>query len=156
MSTKRKIWFSVLVIGVLLIGFAVLLIYRNVAIGNPFVGTSNDITVALDKKVVMGADKVVLREGDKTLTITDRKQVRDIAKDFVVANSSGLCGYHNDRWIEIYNGDRLVRQIHWNDHEDLATIENADNIYGARWATVQVKLSKDDAEKYNRLYAKLK
>ena len=156
MSTKRKIWFSVLAVGVLLTAIAVIMLCNNVAVSNPFSNGANDLCIAFDKKAVMGADKVVLREGDKSLTITDRKEVRDIAKDFVVANCSGLCGYHNERWIDIYNGDKLVRQLHWNDHDNLATIENADNIYGARWNAVQVTLSKEDAEKYTRLYAKLK
>lgn len=158
MSTKRKILISGIVISVLLTISAVLLICRNVGIHTPFSSLGNGaISVVFDKAEVLSADKVVLREGEKSLTITDPAQVRAIAEDFLVANSAGLCGYYADRWIDIYNGEKLVRQIHWNDHDDLATVYRADR---AHWLwlykTAQVSLSKEDAAEYTRLYALVK
>lgn len=155
MSTKRKTLILGIIISVLLTITAVLLFYRNVGINTPFSSLGNGvISVVFDKAEVLRADKVVLREGEKSLTITDPQQVRAIAEDFMVANSAGLCGYYNDRWIDIYHGEKLVRQIHWNDHDDLATVYRADRTHWL-WphTEAQVSLSKEDAAEYARLYA---
>ena len=158
MTAKRKVKIILITIATLIAAAILFFVTSNVAISNPFSRLGNGVlSVVFDKAEVLGADKVVLRDGDKSLTITDRKQVRDIARDFVVANSWGLCGYHNDRWIDIYNGDKLVRQIHWNAHDDLAVVYKKDSkhwmLHGSEG---QVTLSKKDAQKYNELYAMVK
>lgn len=155
MSAKRKILISCIFISVLFLILAVLFIHKNVGISNPFSPVGNGaISVVFDKQEALNADKIVLREGEKSLTITDKIQVRDITEDFMVANSSGLCGYYSERWIDIYNGEKLVRQIHWNDHDNLATIYKEDFSHWIHpFSEAQVTLSKEDAAKYTRLYA---
>ena len=158
MSKKSKIWIWVLSIIAVFVLAASLLIYQHVAINLPFSETPQGaVSVVFDKAAVLGADKVVLREGDKSLTITEPDKVRDIAGDFLVGNCSGLCGYHHDRWIDIYNGDKLVRQVHWNDHDDLAVVYKKDALHWLWPGNVaQVSLSSEDAEKYTELYSLVK
>ena len=157
MTKTKKIIGICVCAGIVLLLFAAWLIGRNVGINNPFAPLGNAISVVFDKAQVLDADKVVLREGDKSLTITDPAQVRSIAEDFLVANSSGLCGYYQDRWIYIYNGEKLVRKIHWNDHDNLATVYQADLTHWlSPYTTAQVTLSAEKAAEYTRLYAQIK
>ncbi len=84
------------------------------------------ISVVFDKHLVLGADRILIYEGDDLITITDEILVRRISSEFVVANRTDLCGYHSDRRLEIYNGNHLVRTIQWNACCELAEIYEAD------------------------------
>ena len=111
------------------------------------------VAVVFDKHEVRNADRIVLQDGDTVITLTDSTQVRALASEFVVANRSGLCGYYRDRWMEIYRGDKLVRNIHWNDHDDLVTVYEAD---AGHWVLFgsdkgQIQLSDEMEERINTL-----
>ena len=111
------------------------------------------IAVVFDKQDVKNADRIVLRDGDTVITLAEPTLVRDLASEFVVANRSGLCGYYRDRWMEIYRGDRLVRNIHWNDHDDLVTAYEAD---AGHWVLFggdkgQIQLSDEIVDTINAL-----
>lgn len=111
------------------------------------------VAVVFDKHKVKNADRIVLRDGDTVITLTDPTLVRDLASEFVVANRSGLCGYYWDRWMEIYRGDRLVRNIHWNAHDDLVTAYEAD---AGHWVLFggdkgQIQLSDETIDTINAL-----
>lgn len=67
------------------------------------------ISVVFDKPFVKGADRIVVYEKGQVITITDKDTVREIADLFVVANCTALCSPGTERRIEIYNGNRLVR-----------------------------------------------
>jgi len=69
------------------------------------------ISVVFDKPFVKGADRIVVYEGSQVITITDKETVRQVADLFVVANCTALCSPGNERRIEIYNGNWLVREI---------------------------------------------
>ena len=69
------------------------------------------ISVVFDKPFVKGADRIVVYENGQTVTISDKDTVRDIADLFMVANCTALCSPGSERRIEIYNGNRLVRNI---------------------------------------------
>ena len=69
------------------------------------------ISVIFDKPIVKGADRVVVYEHNRVVTITDTQTVRQIADLFMVANCTGLCNPSQDRRIEIYNGQLLVREL---------------------------------------------
>ena len=116
------------------------------------------IAVVFDKQDVKNADRIVLRDGDTVITLTDPALVRDLASEFVVANRSGLCGYYWDRRMEIYRGDRLVRNIHWNAHDDLVTVYEAD---ARHWVLFggdkgQVQLSDETVDTVNALFESVK
>lgn len=106
---------------------------------SPFVAVSTSgftgvgggcFSVVFDKHMVLGADRVLIYEGDDLITVTDESLVRRIASAFVVADRTGLCGYHSDRRLEIYNGQQLLRSVQWNACCELAEIYNAD---AAHW-----------------------
>lgn len=106
---------------------------------SPFVAVSTSgftgvgggcFSVAFDKSLVLGADRIVIYEGDEVITVTDEALVRRISSEFVVADRTDLCGYHSDRRLEIYNGQQLVRSVQWNACCELAEIYEAD---AAHW-----------------------
>lgn len=106
---------------------------------SPFVAVSTSgftgvggscFSVVFDKHMVLGADRVLIYEGDDLITVTDETLVRRIASAFVVADRTDLCGYHSDRRLEIYNGQQLLRSVQWNACCELAEIYNAD---AAHW-----------------------
>ena len=69
------------------------------------------ISVVFDKPFVKGADRIVVYEDGQVITITSKETVRQIADLFVVANCTALCSPGSERRIEIYHGNRLVRNI---------------------------------------------
>ena len=102
--------------------------------------------VVFDKAAVMGADKIIYQAGDQELVITDPDTVRKIASQFVVANRAGLCNAQDDRYMYIYNGDRLVRSLRWRCCAEIVDIYEED---AAHWLfppechTGQVELNKE-------------
>lgn len=126
MSRKKKLYIICSVLVIIALTAAVLC--RHIAISaSALQRVGGDcFAVVFDKAAVMSADRIVMREGEKVVTITDKALVREIASEFVVANRTALCGYHQDKWMEIYNGDKLVRNIHWNDHDHLVEVYEAD------------------------------
>lgn len=121
--SRLILWISILAALLLLTGLFLCCVAVRVT---AFTEAGGCIAVVFDKHRVLQADRIVLREGDKTVTVTDQKQVQELASAFVVADRSALCGYYMDRWMDIYCGDTVVRQIHWNDHEELVTVYEAD------------------------------
>ena len=120
---RLVLWISILSALLLL----TILLFHCMAVRiTAFTEAGGCVAVVFDKHKVLQADRIVLREGDKTVTITDPQQVQELASTFVVANRSALCGYYMDRWMDIYCGDTVVRQIHWNDHEELVTVYESD------------------------------
>lgn len=144
-----------------LLGLIILAVALLIFVGSFFIGVSADtnagggcIGVVFDKAIVMGADKIVVYDGDEVITITDKEDVREIASEFVVANRAGLCGYRSGERMEIYNGSKLVRSIHWNECCELADIYEVD---ATHWAFPsmskigQVELSRDALARVNRI-----
>ena len=104
------------------------------------------IAVVFDKAEVKGADKVVYKAAGKEITITDSEAVKKIASQFVVANRAGLCNSQDDRYMYIYNGDKLVRSLRWRCCEEIVDIYEADAshwLFPSECSTGQVELSKD-------------
>ena len=144
-----------------LLGLIVLAAALLIFVGSFFIAVSADtnagggcIAVVFDKATVMGADKIVVYDGDEVITITDKEDVREIAAEFVVANRTGLCGYRSGERMEIYNGGKLVRSIYWNECCELADIYEVD---ATHWAFPslskigQVELSQDALNRVNRI-----
>jgi len=112
-----------------------------------FSNASGDcIAVVFDKSAVIGADKIVYVAGNREITITDPDTVKNIAKRFVVANRAGLCNSLDNKYMYIYNGDKLVRSMRWRCCEEIVDIYEED---GLHWllppecSVGQVELSKD-------------
>lgn len=114
-TTKNRI--SGPVIGIAIVVVLVLLgwIFVDVSAGYLLQGKAGGcISVVFDKPFVKGADRIVIYEKGQVITVTDKQTVRQMADLFVVANCTALCSPGNERRIEIYNGDRLVRDIRQN------------------------------------------
>lgn len=70
------------------------------------------ISVIFDKPRVKGADRIVVYQNNQVVAdISDPEPVRQIARLFTVANRTDLCDYEGGWRMEIYNGDRLVREV---------------------------------------------
>ena len=103
------------------------------------------IAVVFDKADVLGADKIIYQVGDQQVTITDPDTVRKIASQFVVANRAGLCNAQDDRYMYIYNGDKLVRFLRWRCCEEIVDIYEEDTthwLFPPECHTGQVELNK--------------
>jgi hypothetical protein len=104
------------------------------------------IAVVFDKASVMGADKIVYQIGSKEITITDPATVKEIASHFVVANRAGLCNSQDNRYMFIYNGEKLVRSLRWRCCEEIVDIYEEDATHWllpAECHTGQVELSRE-------------
>ena len=111
-TTKNRI--SGPVIGIAIVVVLVLLgwIFVDVSAGYLLQDKAGGcISVVFDKPFVKGADRIVIYEKGQAITITDKQTVRQMADLFVVANCTALCSPGNERRIEIYNGNWLVREI---------------------------------------------
>lgn len=130
--------------------------FIGISTAGAFTAGGGCFSVVFDKALVLSADRIVIREGVKTVTITDKALVREIAAEFVVANRTDLCGYHADKWMEIYNGDLLVRSIHWNACCELAEIYEADAfhwVFPSHSNIGQVYLSREFRERLDQIIA---
>ena len=124
-------------------------------IGAQFIGIHNGlfsnasgdcIAVVFDKAAVLGSDKIVYVVGNKEVTISNPDSVKKIAKEFVVANRAGLCNSLDNRYMYIYNGDKLVRSMRWRCCEEIVDIYEEDSLHWllpSECNVGQVILSKD-------------
>ena len=102
------------------------------------------ISIVFDKQAVLGADRIVYKVGDAEITITDPNTVRMIAEKFVVANRAGLCPSTDQKWMYIYNGDKLVRSLQWRACNEIVDIYEADSthwLYPSECTVGQVEVS---------------
>ena len=140
---KYRIW---IVIGCVIVAVLVASQFVGVHIGIFDSGGGSCISVAFDKMSVLTADKIVYRVGEKEITITDPETVRYIADHFVVANKGGLCPSLDNKWMYIYNSDRLVRSMRWRCCEEIVDIYEEDALhwlFPPECSVGQVELSKD-------------
>ena len=148
MSKKKK---RGIIIGSICTGLILLVLLCSQFVAADF---SDIFSVVFDKAFVLGSDKIVVRDGDEVITITDKALVQEIAANFVVANRTGLCGYYDDKWMDIYNGDKLVRNIHWNAHDDLVEVYQADALHLV-WPSSskigQIELSREFVTRLNEI-----
>ena len=146
---KNHGWKFCIVLGATLL---VLILQENVAVGSSG-GGGGCVSIVFDKAAVIGADRIVIRQDGREITVTDAEIVSRIASEFVVANKTALCD-HTDMQIEVYNADKLVRHVYWNESCGLATIYDTD---AAHWIipfegkTGQVELSREFIELVERI-----
>ena len=107
MDKKRK-----RCIGITWICILVLLVL-NVGIGFHPEENQGCLTVVFDKFPMLLANRLVLRIGINSYEISDVDLVRTVVKETMIATSAGLRHMSQDRWIEVYCGNLLVRKIQW-------------------------------------------
>ena len=106
---KRRraiIWIIVLVLLVLNVNLG---IYPNGAENS----AQGCISVSFDKAPLLLANRIVVRQGYTSYEITDRALIWDLVTESRVPTNAGLRHMQTDRWIEIYCGELLVRNIRW-------------------------------------------
>lgn len=116
------------------------------------------ISVVFDKPFVKGANRIVIYEGDRVITIEDKETVREIADLFVVANCTALCSPSTERRIEIYNGDWLVRKIFWTQCQSEYYIYECDLFHWVfpEFGAGEVSLSSEDSQWLDGIIAQYK
>ena len=87
-------------------------------------------SVAVDKWAMNSVDKIVFVTPRKSTTITDKQLIRALVKETKVAELSGVGGMYNEYFIELYEGERLVRKIAMNSlFKEVAIVYNEDNTH---------------------------
>ncbi len=124
--TKRIIVIAVCVICAALM---VSLFAANVAIGiHPF-DNGGCISLALDKSLLMKADKVIIRVGEEEYETTDSNVIHKITSETKVATNTDLRYPNTDRWIDVYCGNLLVRSMRWADNHDTIVVYSSDRLH---------------------------
>ena len=76
-------------------------------------GVQGCISIAFfEKQKMRTVDKVVLRTGEKAVTITDMELVNQITSETIVATHTGI-KFPPNGYIDLYSGDVLVRSMVW-------------------------------------------
>ena len=108
-----------------------ILLFLNVGIGSCMTGGDCE-TIVFDKWSMLTADKVIIRVGEESHTVTDQEFIQQITKETLVATAADICiaSQNDERWIEVYKGEKLVRKMHWRDAHHNVRVYNAD---GSHW-----------------------
>ena len=94
------------------------------------VGCSEDcISVAFfEKWETAQIDKIVVKADGKEIVITDQDLVSKIAKETTVATYA-MIGCPEDRQIDAYSGDKLVRSMKWSTCQNSVKVYRADLLH---------------------------
>lgn len=125
-NNKKTILIIVVSICAILLLF---LLIANVAVSfNPF-DNGGCISVALDKPLMMKADRIIIRVGERQYEITDHDIIRKIIAETKVATNTDLRYPSTDRWIDVYCGNILVRSMMWEDNHNQIIVYNNDRLH---------------------------
>lgn len=148
-NNTKRIPGPLIEIGIVVVLALLCCIFVDVSVESVIRGESGScICVVFDKPFVKGADRIVIYEGDQVITVTDKETVRGIADLFVVANCTALCSPGNQRRIEIYNGNQLVRDIRWTECQSEYYIYECDLFHWVfpEFGDGEVSLSSEDSQ----------
>lgn len=113
------------------------------------------ISVTFDKPFVKTADRIIVYDGGQVVAdISEKEEVRQIADLFTVANRTDQCDYKSGWRMEIYNGNRLVREISGNCCGGLYHIYDRNLlhwIFPSECGTGQVELSQEEEQLLQRI-----
>lgn len=116
-KTKRKRIIIIVCLAVILP-----ILYLNVGIAMS-TDCGGCLTISFDKFDMMTADRLVVFDGEREVTITDVDFVRSLTAETVAGTSKEYCCANLDEgaWVEVYKGDRLVRHMRYiENHHALA------------------------------------
>lgn len=111
MQKHTKRWF----ITVLCIVLVILITSQFVAVNvkGLFTEAGECISIAFDKYAMRKADRIVLHRDNISVTITDESLVHELSNTLMVADKTDLKASFGDDWIEMYDGDQLIRRMRW-------------------------------------------
>ena len=100
----------------------------NMGSSNIFTESGGCISVSFDKREVKTVDKVVVSNGEKEVTIEDNTFVDRIVNETKVATH--ICRRcPEDKRIDLYCGDTLVRSMGWSTCCDTVRVYSADDTH---------------------------
>ena len=146
-NTKRIILIAS--IAVLVIG----LLFMNVAVSaTPDLG-GGCISITCDKFLMKLVDRAVLCNKNNRYEITDADLIEQIKSETLCARQTDLCHSEiTNRWIELYIGDMLVRQMRWEGEHDQIIVYNTDFFHWIFPSSDGVGLIQPSADLSAKLY----
>lgn len=143
MKNKKRIVILSLVLSVLVLT-AVFLI-RNVSFGfsNLFTEAYAAMSVSFDKQAMQSVNRVVITANGKTAEITDPALIGELVAETAAATHMQL-GCPEDKQIDLYCDDRLVRSMGWSSCCDTVNVYDSDM---AHWV-ISVEGSEESGSVY--------
>ena len=118
------------------------------------------LSVTFDKPFVKAADRIIVYENGRAVaTISEKEEIRQITDLFTVANCTDLCDDPTGWRIEIYNGNRLVREVNGNCCGGLYHIYDRNLlhwIFPSGSGTGQVELTQEEEQKLQEIISAFK
>ena len=95
---------------------------------NIFTESGGCISFSFDKRDITTVNKVVVSNGDKEVVIEDKALVDLVVNETKVATHiGGSCP--EDKKIELYSGDTLIRSMGWSSCSDTVRVYSADDAH---------------------------
>lgn len=145
--------------GLCLLAVCVILLSQFVSIGmaSPL-DSYGAISIAFDRQQMRSVDKIVLRSGEQVVEITEGELLKAVVSETMVATHINV-NCTEDRSIELYAGDTLVRSMIWSTCCDTVRVYDADEAHWMltlEWGTNGgcVYLSSELASQLNALLVK--
>ncbi len=109
-------------------GAAILLVVF-LAVNVGFWCNEDCISVAFDKAAMKKVDRAAVIVDGTEYPITDPWLIRQLADQTVVSTHTLLCNSQEGRWIELYDGDKLVRRMNWEQAHDGVIVYASDQTH---------------------------
>ncbi len=139
---RKKIWIAATVLCVLLI--AGIVASRFVSVGMANLSEAHcALSFAFDKKQMQSVDRMVITTDGRSVQITDRALLDAVVEETMVATHMDV-HRSEDRRIDLYAGDTLVRSMIWSTCCDTVLVYDTDR---SHWV-----LSIEGAEKGGCIY----
>ena len=126
MKHKRRTCIAILATVVFLAAIW-LVLAMNASFGgsNLFSEAYAAMSVAFDKQAMQSADRIVIRTGESEIQITDPAILAQIVKETAAATHTKVT-CPEERWIDVYCGDRLIRSMGWSGCCDTVNVYDSD------------------------------
>ena len=82
------------------------------------------LSISFDKWAMTHADRLVVFDGQKEVTITDRDFIRSFGREVASGSHKDYCCAQDDiAWAELYKGDRLICRLRYVPNHDAFAYE---------------------------------
>ena len=104
-------------------GAVVLLLVLNVSV-DCSLDAGGCLSVSFDKWAMTTADRLVVFNGQKEITITDRDFLRHFGKEVASGSHKDYCCAEEEgAWAELYKGDRMICRLRYIPNHDAFAYE---------------------------------
>ncbi len=128
MKNKKRIVILSLVLSVLVL--AAVFLIRNVSFGfsNLFTEAYGAMSLSFDKQAMQSVNRVVITADGKTVEITDPALIGEIVAETAAATHMKF-GCPEDKQIDLYCDDRLIRSMGWSSCCDTVNVYDSDRAH---------------------------